>query len=115
MVEKLICKENGCGFETESAEEFHKHVSDHIDKLVNQKKENYHLHYIDGSDLNDHRSIGDYEFTYNEAIAEAKNFFNKEFQDKLQINECGEVTTVSYPDDSFEKGFEFAIEVSRRC
>ena len=72
----------------------------------------FHFHWIDGSDFNDHKSIGDIEFeTLDEAVDYALEYWNEEFQDKLEIREEADLTQIYYPDEEYEKGFEFAITI----
>ena len=74
----------------------------------------FHLHLIDGSELNDHRSIDDIEEKdWSDAIKTAKTFFAPDTQGKLLVEEIGEITLVQFPDDKFDKGFEYAIEVEK--
>ena len=74
----------------------------------------FHLHLIDGSELNDHRSIDDIDVEdWSQAIKRAKAFFAADTQDKLLVEEIGEITLVQYPDDKFDKGFEYAVEVEK--
>ena len=74
----------------------------------------FHLHLIDGSELNDHRSIGDIEEKdWSHAIKRAKEMFAADTHNRLLVEEIGEITLVQYPDAKFDKGFEYAVEVEK--
>jgi len=74
----------------------------------------FHLHYIDGSELYDHRSIGEYDFKdYDEAIKYVKeNYFGGIPAKKIEIDESGaDQIIIKYLDNEFESGFEYGISI----
>ena len=73
----------------------------------------FHLHYIDGSEFYDHRSIGDYDFKdEDEAIKYVKeNYFGGIPAKKIDIENIGNGTMIKYLDDEFESGFEYGISI----
>jgi len=85
----------------------------------------YHLHYIDGSDFNDHRSIGDYEYKdLDEAITEALSDYVDNRLTKSEIKEIihsggtkeieiewSDPPMIKYLDDKMESGFDFGISI----
>ena len=76
----------------------------------------FHLHYIDGSEFYDHRSIGDYDFKdYDEAIKEVKrDYFVGVPTKKIEIDESGaDQIVIKYLDNKFESGFEYGISIEQ--
>ena len=76
----------------------------------------FHLHYIDGSEFYDHRSIGDYDFKdYDEAIKEVKrDYFVGVPTKKIEIDEsAADQIVIKYLDNRFESGFEYGISIEQ--
>jgi len=74
----------------------------------------FHLHYIDGSEFYDHRSIGDFDFKdYDEAIKEVKrDYFVGIPAKKIEIDDSSaEQIVIKYLDDKIESGFDFGISI----
>ena len=85
----------------------------------------YHLHYIDGSDFNDHRSIGDYDYKdLDEAIKEALMDYFDNTLTKSEIKEIiegggtkeieiewSDPPMIRHIEDKMESGFDFGVSV----
>ena len=85
----------------------------------------YHLHYIDGSDFNDHRSIGDFKFKdLDEAIKEALMDYFDNTLTKSEIKEIiegggtkeieiewSDPPMIRHIEDKMESGFDFGVSV----
>jgi hypothetical protein len=85
----------------------------------------YHLHYIDGSDNNDHRSIGDFDYKdLDEAIKEVLlDYFDNtltksEIKEIIEFGGTKEIEIdwsdppiVKHLEDKMESGFNFGVSV----
>ena len=85
----------------------------------------FHLHYVDGSEFYDHRSIGDYEFKdLDEALKESLKDYVDNRLTKSEIKEIiegggteeieiewSDPPMIKYLDDKMESGFDFGISV----